>query len=456
MSKLKFLFNRTSPFVLIKLIAVFVLFIFITWVGVMASEDETPQVQNAEAQVIEQLNGGSEYTYFPLAIHDNLRAMNVFGVETRLPPDDALGKLIETDTYWVHGIWAHWDAIEPTKGGGYLWSTMANEEERLKIASLNELTPIVTIRRAPSWAQVNPPNQYCGRILPSELDEFASYVSALVTRYSAPPYNVNYWELWNEPDVTPSDAMAGGWQGCWGDSADSAGYGGINYASMLMQVYPAIKAVDPNAKVLIGGLLLDCDPIAYPGFCFASNFLNGILAAGGGPYFDGIGFNSYDYYLDSLGSYSNLNWFSSWNDTGPVIAAKADFLRSVLSSHSVTGKFLIGLESGLLCDTSWGHTCESDFETTKAYYLAKAYAMTIGENVIGNNWYGHEFSFQTATNTRNSALLDINRDPLPAYHTYQFASGFLNGATSDSDSINSPAGSSTAQPRTAIIPGIPT
>jgi hypothetical protein len=195
--------------------------------------------------------------------------------------------------------------------------------------------------------------------------------------------------------------------------------------------------VDPNAKVLIGGLLLDCDPIAYPGFCFASNFLNGILAAGGGPYFDGIGFNSYDYYLDSLGSYSNLNWFSSWNDTGPVIAAKADFLRSVLSSHSVTGKFLIGLESGLLCDTSWGHTCESDFETTKAYYLAKAYAMTIGENVIGNNWYGHEFSFQTAT-TRNSALLDNNRDPLPAYFTYQFASGFLNGATTDSDYSGDP------------------
>jgi hypothetical protein len=207
---------------------------------------------------------------------------------------------------------------------------------------------------------------------------------------------------------------------------------------MLKVAYPAVKAADPNSQVLIGGLQLDCDPIGYPGFCYDSLFVRGILAGGGGPYFDGIAFHSYDYYLNIPGSYSNDNWFASWASTGPAIASKADFLRSELASAGVTGKYLINLESGLLCDPEWGHTCESDFETTKAYYLAKAFAMVIAKDIIGSVWYGHEYSFVTATSTRNTSLLDTNRNPHPAYFTYQFASGFLDGATSDSDYSGDP------------------
>jgi hypothetical protein len=44
----------------------------------------------------------------------------------------------------------------------------------------------------------------------------------------------------------------------------------------------------------------------------------------------------------------------------------------------------------------------------------------------------------TPTSTRNSSLLDSDGAPLPAYFTYQFASGFLNGATSDSDYSGDP------------------
>ena len=30
----------------------------------------------------------------------------------------------------------------------------------------------------------------------------ADFMTAVVTRYSAPPYNVHLWELFNEPDQT--------------------------------------------------------------------------------------------------------------------------------------------------------------------------------------------------------------------------------------------------------------
>jgi hypothetical protein len=40
-------------------------------------------------------------------------------------------------------------------------------------------------------------------------------------------------------------------------------FGGEYYGNMLKIVYPAIKSADPQAQVLVGGLLLDCDPVNY-------------------------------------------------------------------------------------------------------------------------------------------------------------------------------------------------
>jgi hypothetical protein len=80
----------------------------------------------------------------------------------------------------------------------------------------------------------------------------------LVARYSVPPYNVKYWELWNEPDVDPALAGLIGGDipfGCWGDSTDPY-YGGGYYAEMLKAVYPRIKAADPQAQVARGRIAL--------------------------------------------------------------------------------------------------------------------------------------------------------------------------------------------------------
>ena len=61
-----------------------------------------------------------------------------------------------------------------------------------------------------------------------------------VERYSAPPYNVIYWEVGNEPDIDPSLVDGDEIYGCWGDKTD-AYYGGGYYAEVLKQVYPAVK-----------------------------------------------------------------------------------------------------------------------------------------------------------------------------------------------------------------------
>ena len=169
----------------------------------------------------------------------------------------------------------------------------------------------------PEWAQKTP-GAYCGPIKQEELDTFANFVYDVVNRYSKHPYNIKYWEIWDEPDVGYFGQPETEPFGCWGDTNDDY-YGGGYFAEMLKVVYPSIKSVDADAKVILGGLLLDCDPRPRPdgSYCAQLNpphderppkFFEGILMNGGGNYFDGVTFHAYDYYqywTHELGKYEN-------------------------------------------------------------------------------------------------------------------------------------------------------
>ncbi len=85
--------------------------------------------------------------------------------------------------------------------------------------------------------------------------------------------------------------------GCWGNPNDPY-YGGGYYAELLKRAYPAAKAANPQAIVMNGGLLLDCDP-RYPPpgkDCLPAQFLEGMLRNQGAAYFDILAFHGYPYY----------------------------------------------------------------------------------------------------------------------------------------------------------------
>jgi len=172
-----------------------------------------------------------------------------------------------------------WSKVEPTPGARQ-WDTSL--DQKLLNARENNLNPILIIRSAPLWAQKFA-NNYCGPVLWSAMDEFANFMRDVVTRYSGFPYYITYYELWNEPDISyGAFTNAGDTEfGCWGDPADN-NFGGWAYADLLKWAYPAIKQANPRAQVLIGGLLLDCDPNNPPPNkdCKSGRFLQGILANG--------------------------------------------------------------------------------------------------------------------------------------------------------------------------------
>ncbi len=263
-----------------------------------------------------------------------------------------------------------WDVLEPTQGN-YNWAVY---DAALSQASANGIRLIVTIRDNPNWAATT----LCGRIDKVPVSVFADRVQQIVARYSQSPYNVRYWELYNEPD-NEDYVYRQPLGGCWGLFP-------TEYAQMLQTVAPAIKAADPEAKVVIGGLAMEwftctdatvtptaqgsCDEITpdRPGI-FRRNFLQRVIEAGGGPYFDIMNFHYYP------------NWRLRWEGYGTDIGGKAAFIRGILQSYGIQ-KEVIATELG-----AWSNTTRGGSDTWMSNYVAQVMARAIANDLGTAIWF---------------------------------------------------------------------
>lgn len=405
----------------------------------------TPRVEAARA---------TASTVFLPAVLRNAPLHTVFGVQFGdVVPQQGLDRMAPIGLSWTRENGVAWSAVEPVYSGQGNWTALAAVEQDILAARKAGMETILVVGSTPAWAQQNP-GVYCGPIAEDALDEFGTFLHALVARYSAPPFHIRYWEIWNEPDVAPASVPPAAQYGCWGNASDPY-FGGGYYGQMLTVIYPQIKAASPAAQVLVGGLLLDCDPLnppqeppglgrawsrpsGNPKDCTSSKFLEGILRyPGAKDAFDGVSFHAYDYFYNGYGAYGNQNWNSGWFASGgdipanvqSVLVAKVSYLRSVLAAYAAPEKYLMNTESALLCggpvDPPGGPGCESDpsssFELTKAYYIGPAYAAAMAAGLKANLWY-------TALGWRNSGLLDADLSPRPAFTAYKFARDTLQDA----------------------------
>lgn len=314
-----------------------------------------------------------------------------------------------------------WSQVEPTEGERD-WEALSNLDAGLASASDSGIDVILIVRSTPSWAQ-KVEGYSCGAIKAAKFQSFAEFMRDVVARYSAPPFNVRYWELGNEPDIQPSLVGQGSVFGCWGDENDEY-YGGGYYGEMLKSVYPAIKAADPEAQVLLGGLLLDCDPTHPPEGrdCKSARFLEGILRSGGGDYFDIVGFHGYPQYYPSEASPNGLygdEHFPSWDYRGGVVLGKADFVREVLARYNLQ-KLLMHTEGSLICSERNPEDCnppsEAFFEA-QADYVVWMYIRDWAAGLNGAIWFLFE-----GPGWRYGSMLDESQQPKPAYRAFQFLS----------------------------------
>ena|GEM_PF-1258025 len=304
----------------------------------------------------------------------------VFGIEVlaKYCNDDHFNKLLEAGAFSTRYSHMSWARLEPinTTADHFDWEiydqTMAGYEDK-------GLSPVIIFSDIPSWAG----DTQSGPFNDTARGDFAEFVGAVVNRYSRPPYNIKYWEFFNEPDGTKPDYWA---------IINTWGYYGKEYALMLKAVYPAVKAADPAARVVIGGLAYDNFVNGDSGN-FNQRFINDVIENGGADYFDIMNFHYYYFARET------------WGD----IIGKADTLKAILAWYGIS-KPTICSEVGI-----WG---DDSNLALQARYVPKVFARGISAGLEAVLWF--------PLSTRAGYIFDGGllreedlSNPKPAYVSYQ-------------------------------------
>ncbi len=366
--------------------------------------------------------------YLPVVVN-NYPWTSPFGVEATpllLPGTTLYTRTVELGGGWVRLNGANrisWRLLQPTQGGEILWENLADFEEELRALKAAGLHPIVVVDDYPLWATLgrlgaDGQPSYCDALKDEAFDDYAQFLQALVARYKSPEFDVHDWELGNEPDVDPALVRSTSQFGCWGDAEDPY-YGGERYGRMLAAVAPVIRAEDPAARIWIGGLLLDQPETNQPGRGRPEMFLEGILRAGGAPYFDIVAYHAYLVYMNQYYDY-DLN-HNPWSDRGGSVRGKAQYLRQIMAQYGVDKPLFLN-ETGLACPEyyDWCQNPDEQFYQAQANHLVRSFVRGLGGEIHGFIWFTIN-----GPGWRHTGLLNADGSPKPVYTAYQVLIGQL-------------------------------
>ncbi len=175
------------------------------------------------------------------------------GVVLPNPNQSQMAAVSTLGTHWVR-IFATWPDLEPSRGSfSPFW---LNYYDQLFRSLPAKTKVIVDVVNSPSW-ETGSSDEHTP---PANANDYGAFVGYLAGRWGS---RVAAYEIWNEED---SPAW---WTGAPNPAA---------YAQLLKATYPVIKAAEPKATVVLGGLTGN----DYP-------FLEGVYAAGGKGSFDAVG-----------------------------------------------------------------------------------------------------------------------------------------------------------------------
>jgi len=271
--------------------------VFMMIATLTASTLTTTEGGELQAETLDQAGGLElEPLFLPLILnrYDHLLNPPIFGVQMygSTTSSQFYPSLIDSGATWIR-VPISWRSTEPlpTVPSTYDWTST----DHILSAAWPEaggLSIIANIDTNPTWAATYPH----GPIYSDALDSFAAFVQAAVERYDGDGLQdapgspvVTHWEFYNEPDNTAGHGGEPHWGGA-----------GAEYAIMLSTIYTPVKTANPDAQVLLGGLAYDW--FLEDGGPFDSQFLDDVLTAGGGDYFDIMNFHIYPYF-----------WFN-WTD----------------------------------------------------------------------------------------------------------------------------------------------
>ncbi len=243
-------------------------------------------------------------------------------------------------THWVR-MFVTWPDIEPAPGV-YSTSWLTSYEQAL--SQMPSGTKVIfDVVDSPQW-ETGSSNEHTP---PANPQDYARMIGMLAQQFGG---RVAAYEIWNEEDAS-----------AWWSGAPDPG----SYVQLLKAAYPAVKAADPNATVVLGGLT---------GNDF--QFLEGVYAAGGKGFFDAVGVHT-DTACNKLSPYDFLRGtdnrlitdsFLAYREVHSTMLANGDdkpIWMTEMSWRTTTATCNEG---------AWaGQTAAGVSEDTQATYLRQAY-----------------------------------------------------------------------------------
>jgi hypothetical protein len=164
-----------------------------------------------------------------------------------------------------------WARVQPTATGSFNWTSV---DLVVSAANARHLHLLPILDFTPAWARQAACRGtfHCG---PADPAQFAAFVAAAAQRYA--PQGIHMWEIWNEPNLG----------GSWPPAPNA-----VAYSRILVAAARAIKAVDPTAIVISGGL---AGATTGPTTVAPTEFLATMCAAGAVSAVDGVGFHPYSF-----------------------------------------------------------------------------------------------------------------------------------------------------------------
>src|SRR5919197_1912940 len=167
--------------------------------------------------------------------------------------------IADTGASWVR-IEFKWNEAEPSSKGSYDQSIMARYDQAIDTARAAGAKVLVFVNGAPKWAS----GSRVPMTRPQNASDYADLLRYVAGRYAG---RVSAWEVWNEENT----------QRFW-----SSGPSASQSTQLLKAAYPAVKAADPGALVVFGGVSQN-----------DYSFIEGAYAAGAKGYFDVMAVHPY-------------------------------------------------------------------------------------------------------------------------------------------------------------------
>ena len=262
--------------------------------------------------------------------------------------DRTVAAIRDSGASWVR-LSVQWKNLEQAVPGVYDVWWLAHVDRAVELARAANLRILLMVYDAPVWASGS-----ASRTTPRDPADFAAFMRFLSDRYRG---RIAAYEVWNEQNLARF----------WTSPSPSA------YVALLQASYAAVKASDPAALVVFGGL--STSDYAY---------VESAYAAGAKGFFDVMAVHPYTYC--GTGSPDDLRRGADGRITRDSFVGYREVRASMVARGDAKPIWMTEFgwnTSTAVCDPAAGVWQGGVSETVQAAYLARAYAVFAADTFVG-------------------------------------------------------------------------